>query len=246
MDPITAMLQFGPMMGQGTAEAAAIRAQQQTAAAQMKAQQQPNALQQAQIQEIQGRGALTKQKLDAANSTQTATQDLKEDLDNGTDIMDAIQDHPDADPKYIHSLIDRYRLEQQQKENDKKAAKEPAAKGAMDFAAPGQQDAQNSALVTRFTGIPLNDPVINQVLGTNAPPGTGTNRLSSAQAALKQATPAQPAQSTPSTPENVGKTPQTAYKPTTEEEVQSLPDGAYFINPADGKVYRKKASTEGK
>lgn len=48
----------------------------------------------------------------------------------------------------------------------------------MDFPAPGQPSGATAADLIRFTGVPANSPLINQVLGTNAPPGTGTNYLS--------------------------------------------------------------------
>ena len=66
---------------------------------------------------------------------------------------------------------------------------------------------------------------------------------SSDSASLVPATPAQALQNAPevaATFDNVGKTRDTAFKPTSADQVESLPLGAFFVNPADGKVYYTK------
>jgi hypothetical protein len=122
---------------------------------------------------------------------QSDTQGFSAAVKSGMDAFSAKSKFPNADDSLVHAA-----LTQEEK------SKPSASKGALDFAAPGQSG--DAASLTRFTGVSLNDPVINSVLGTNAPPGTGTNYVSPAQR-LQQSANTNSAVAPGSAPKNIVK-----------------------------------------
>lgn len=148
----------------------------QTAATYALKQSQLDAMSQYRSQQIEEQKARLKQASDRATSAADALKAAHNDtagfVSDSKDLgaAAAYSKHPNADKIVVNHIMS---LEQA---NQNKTA--PTKKGAIDFPSPGQDDAGNAASLIRFTGVPLDDPVINQVLGTNAPPGTGTNYVS--------------------------------------------------------------------
>lgn len=70
------------------------------------------------------------------------------------------------------------------------AENRPEKTGTMDF--PIKQPGSTEWNVPQAKGIPLDSPLINQLMGTNAPPGTGTNYAGRASAPMPTPAPAVP------------------------------------------------------
>ena len=109
------------------------------------------------------------------DSISKATTGFAQAVQQGADPADAYSKFPSADPSFVHPLLS-------ESFKEKLAAKKPALtdKAVMDFPARGQSELTPTERI-RFRGISLDNPVINKVLGTNAPAGTGTNYVSAAQ-----------------------------------------------------------------
>lgn len=109
-------------------------------------------------------------------SISDATTGFAQSVQQGADPADAYSKFPSADPNVVHPLL-------AESFKEKRAALKPALadKGVLDFEAPGQDAGLTPSERIRFRNIALSDPTINRVLGTNAPPGTGTNYVSAAQ-----------------------------------------------------------------
>lgn len=170
--------------------------QQQQAAAQSAQTQAVNKLRQSQQDSLaqyrQQQIADQQQKIQDSEMSKTAAQKIQEstadatksffkDVQSGKDPETAYENNPGADPKVVHPILTDY-LKQ-------KSTGEKVVLPKMDFAVPGQDSSTTSGQLTRFTGVPANDPLINTVLGTNAPPGTGTNYQSAAQRLAAQPQP---------------------------------------------------------
>lgn len=125
------------------------------------------------------------------------------DLANGVPMEQALYRHPrlstpsaavaahkaglDATEAKLDLSRQRLELRQQEFERKKNAVK-PEKIGTMDIPLP-TPTGQDFAPTVK--GVPLNSPLINSIMGTNAPPGTGTNypTASSAPAGGVKATP---------------------------------------------------------
>ncbi len=98
-------------------------------------------------------------------------------------VMAAHRDTADAAGKHLQLQQDqlalaRERLDMQQRALEDRENK-PGKVGTMDLPLPPMKQADGSAgspfNAPTMRGVPLDSPLINQVMGTNAPAGTGTN-----------------------------------------------------------------------
>jgi hypothetical protein len=155
---------------QQTAAVNALRMAQQTSLANYRQQQVKN-----QEQRITDAEAAKKAAQDLTDMTNTDTAGFLEALPD-VGAKAALDKYPHADKSTVWKAMAE---ENANKKGDR------TSMGKLDFPAPGQTGT-TAADTIRFTGVPLNDPVINSVLGTNAPPGTGTNYVNALRMAQQQ------------------------------------------------------------
>lgn len=93
----------------------------------------------------------------------------------------ALKQFSHANPSIVGAALNR---------QSRQDTAKPEALPKVDFADPNQDFTRPAAALTRFTGVPANNPLINQVLTTNAPPGTGTNYVSPGAMLQRQPPPA--------------------------------------------------------
>lgn len=136
------------------------------------------------IQNAQDRIANAKGVKDAAatlKQTQDAdTQSFFTDVANGTDPMKAKAAHPHAQGSDVTKVLSNALSAKSKSSPDSNVP-------LMEFSPPGQDPNLTPSERVRFTKVRANDPFVNLSLGTNAPPGTGTNYPSAAAALTPQA-----------------------------------------------------------
>lgn len=127
-----------------------------------------------QIQDAQTRIKDQEAKQSAADALRKnigdSTMAFSKAVNSGTDPEQAYEDNPGADPKFVHPIL-------AQSYKDKKDAKKPAK--PVTLSGPVNPGSPNSI---RVNDMAIDDPHVNSIWGTNAPPGTGTNYVNAAAA----------------------------------------------------------------
>lgn len=187
--------------------------------------------------------AVASQRATAAAQQIADQKGFAADLASGMPVEQALYRHPRlSTPQAVESAAkakeaaaataDRLnnaheRLRQSQERIDAAKNKTPAVP-KVSFSVPTGPDGTGTMRVMQ---VPINSDLINKYLGTNAPPGMGKPEASPTAA---------PAAGQVSAPASGKQGQQTVATPTTQQDFDALPAGAIYVNPSDGKKYRKK------
>lgn len=160
------------LRGQQIAAATALRQGQMSAMAQYRQQQ---------IQDAQSRIKDQEAKQSAADALRKnigdATLAFSKAVQGGADPEKAYEDNPGADPKLVHPIL----------AESYKQKKDSTNKQDLPYVDVTSENKMLKGLHMR-----VDDPTINAIMGTNAPPGVGTNYVGAASALAPRPKPIDP------------------------------------------------------